>query len=388
MKTDPARSVDPLDIERSAPAEIAPVLPPRDEIKALTGLRFIAACWVLTAHFQPVLEALWPAARVFDPIARDGNMGVDLFFILSGFILIYNYRETFTQLTARNYVRFLGLRLARIYPVHLFTFGLFAAFVVFDLAGGSPAHHEPGVFTLAGAVKHLLLIQAWGFGDSATWNQPAWSLSAEWFAYLLFPGLAWAILRFGSLRLLVGAAVVAAPVGLAAMTLIDTFPPFLALLRVGATFTLGCGLGILFLDGIGERWKRWEIVAAASAIAIVVASLALPDTCCAEYGSVILLMAVCIFALARASGPPARWLSTKRAMFWGGASYALYMTHWFVLAVGREFAPADSFASAPLLGRSVVVAGYLAAFFVAAVATFVIVERPARKRLRDAMASA
>jgi peptidoglycan/LPS O-acetylase OafA/YrhL len=387
MKAEPVDVRDPLDLERSAPAEIAPVAPPRDEIKALTGLRFLAACWVLAAHFQPVLEGLWPAAAVLEPFARDGNMGVDLFFILSGFILIYNYRETFQRIGARTYLRFLGLRLARIYPVHLFVLALFGLYVAVDKAGGAPAHHEAGVFTLAGFVKHFFLIQAWGFGDSATWNQPAWSLSAEWFAYLLFPFLAWAILRFGSLRLLVGAALIGGPAGLLLMTMLDRFPPFLALLRIGVTFTLGCLLGILFLDGVGAGIRAWGAVAGVAAAGIVVASLVLPDACCAEYGSVIPLMAVFIFALARERGALANLLSTRRAMFWGGASYALYMTHWLILALGRVFLPPGSFASSSLPVRSVVVVAYLIAFFGAAAITFVVIERPARKGIRDVMAS-
>lgn len=377
----------PVEIERLGPADIAPVISPGHEIKALTGLRFIAACWVLTAHFQPVLQTLWPSADMFQPLARDGNMGVDLFFILSGFILIYNYRQSFRTINSERYLQFLGLRLARIYPVHLFTLGLFVAFVALDRLGGAPSHHEEGVFTLAGFVKHMFLVQSWGLGDSATWNQPAWSLSAEWFAYLFFPFLAWGLLRFGSVRLLTGAVIIGAPLGFLLLNSLETLPPFLPLLRISVTFTLGCLLGIAYLEDVGAGRRGWSAIATASVVGIVAASLLLPDTCCAEYGTVIPLMAVLIFSLARSTGPPASWLSSQTAMFWGGASYALYMTHWFVLAAGRTLLPPGAFDASPLAVRTLVVFSYLAALFGMAASTFMFIERPARRRLRDAMAA-
>lgn len=386
MRTDPVGTKDPVEIERSAPAEIAPVLSSRDEIRPLTGLRFWAAFWVVTAHFQPVLETLWPAARAFAPISWDGNMGVDLFFILSGFILIYNYRETFARMSPRRYVQFLGLRLARIYPVHLFTLGLFALFVVADQLAGPPAVRQRGVFTLYDFWEQLLLIQAWA-GDPYSWNQPSWSLSAEWFAYLLFPFLAWAIFRFGSVKALVGTILIGVPAAWLTIEYVAAPPLFPPLLRIGVTFTMGCFLGIVFLNGVGAGRKGWGAIAGATAVAIIAASQILPDTCCAEYATVIPLMALLIFSLGRAVGRPASWLGTDRAMFWGGASYALYMTHWFVLAVGAVLLPADSFATSSLLVRSLLVLVYLAAFFGAAALTFVLVERPARRRIRDALAA-
>src|ERR1700744_4959496 len=76
------------------------------DIPALTGLRGVAALWVVLFHME--LET--PI-----PIIEKGYLGVDIFFILSGFILMHVYadRKEF------NYNEFVRARLARIYPLHM-----------------------------------------------------------------------------------------------------------------------------------------------------------------------------------------------------------------------------------------------------------------------------
>jgi peptidoglycan/LPS O-acetylase OafA/YrhL len=98
------------------------------EIKALTGLRIVAALWVVLFHFRPLL---WQAAPDFAsalaPILDCGAQGVDLFFILSGFVLTWNYMDKLGRSwSARATLRFLWLRLARVWPVYLVTLHLAA----------------------------------------------------------------------------------------------------------------------------------------------------------------------------------------------------------------------------------------------------------------------
>ena len=88
------------------------------EIKALTGLRIIAAVWVVLFHFRPLLHDAAPRfAAALTPVLDCGAQGVDLFFILSGFVLTWNYLDTMgPSWSARDTLRFLWLRLARVSP--------------------------------------------------------------------------------------------------------------------------------------------------------------------------------------------------------------------------------------------------------------------------------
>ena len=61
----------------------------RGEIKPLTGIRGFAALAVLYHHFGGKLEAIVPSLAIFSVVRNHGNLGVDLFFILSGFIMTY-----------------------------------------------------------------------------------------------------------------------------------------------------------------------------------------------------------------------------------------------------------------------------------------------------------
>jgi peptidoglycan/LPS O-acetylase OafA/YrhL len=110
--------------------------------------------------------------------------GVDVFFVLSGFVLSYVYEASFIQKVASaGYLHYLGVRLARIYPLHLLTMA--AAFAIYALSatigrGTVPAGH----FGLYDAMMNLTLLHAWGTTKVLSWNDVSWSISAEWFAYL------------------------------------------------------------------------------------------------------------------------------------------------------------------------------------------------------------
>ena len=106
---------------------------------------------------------------------------MDFFFILSGFILAYVYRPGFANGKYR-FFDFILARIARIYPVHLVTL-LF--WVGLGAWSGFLWSHDR--FGIPGFVSNLLMIHAWNVLPQNTWNFPAWSISAEWFAYLIFP---------------------------------------------------------------------------------------------------------------------------------------------------------------------------------------------------------
>jgi peptidoglycan/LPS O-acetylase OafA/YrhL len=153
----------------------------KTELPALTGIRFYAALFVFLSHvsFIPGMGALSGERLVFNA----GVVGVSFFFVLSGFILTYNYAEVFRNGVSRDdYKRFVWGRLTKIWPVHLATMLL-----VLPIAILSP--QLP--LDWRAVPVHALMLQCFcpltqpGFYQFL--NVPSWSISCEWFFYLLAP---------------------------------------------------------------------------------------------------------------------------------------------------------------------------------------------------------
>jgi len=183
-----AATLDAIALAAVALSPHRPSSPPRPELRALTALRGVAALWVVAFHYK--LESLlgWPPVAAL----RKGYLWVDFFFVLSGLVLAYVYGEQFRErasVTAARVGAFLRRRLARIYPVHALTLALAIASAA--AAGTLPPWRIAAWHTLT----NTLLIQAWGIHTQRTWNAPAWSISTEWAAYLLFPVTVGVVLR-------------------------------------------------------------------------------------------------------------------------------------------------------------------------------------------------
>jgi peptidoglycan/LPS O-acetylase OafA/YrhL len=157
--------------------------PIKREIVDLTICRAIFAAWVFTYHIDlhANFSAYLGSAR---SLIRRGYLGVDGFFLLSGFILASVHPELSNGFGGS--FRFWGKRLARIYPVHLAVLILLAAIAASGLALGI-VPHDPGRFSLGALLQDLLLIQGWGVANQLAWNYPSWSISTEWAGYLAFP---------------------------------------------------------------------------------------------------------------------------------------------------------------------------------------------------------
>ena len=130
---------------------------------ALTGRRFFAAAAVVGFHSPPQSRGL--ALQFF----QHGFIGVNLFFLLSGFIFTYTYGDRPARISEPTQ-DFWTARLDWVYPVYLLALILFIPIVV--LWGKSPA----GIRELSGLLS-LFLLQAWGPSElklPAIWNPPGW----------------------------------------------------------------------------------------------------------------------------------------------------------------------------------------------------------------------
>jgi peptidoglycan/LPS O-acetylase OafA/YrhL len=166
----------------------------KHSLDSLTGLRFIAAFMVVLLHFGNP-----PAPHLVHNIISQGFVAVSLFFILSGFILTYNYIDTEGRLKTGKR-EFMLARFSRIYPAYLLGFVIYAPFALKEIAAIDA--HSPWVNTTYFAVAALGLVQSWSTSTALVWNSPAWSLSAEAFFYLLFPFVAPLIVRLNGRSLL------------------------------------------------------------------------------------------------------------------------------------------------------------------------------------------
>ncbi len=298
-------------------------------IAAFTGLRGVAALWVVAYHFREALAGALP--RFAASALGAGYLAVDLFFLLSGFVITLNYGKQFEAFSLGKAGTFIIARFARLYPVHLVMSLLYLlnplTVLLFSSAKDLGGRYGAGYFLLS-----LLLMQNWGLTKAVEWNIPAWSISTEWFAYLMFPLL----LSGMAMRRETPGRLVAALVGLMAALFgffalagaasIGDDIPRLGLSRCLLEFMAGIGLCRLFLS-IGAPGVRMEVVLLGGALcaAAATAFFALPDF--------LLLPAafsLVIFSLAGDSSAVCRLLASRPLLWLGEISYSLYMAHYLV----------------------------------------------------------
>lgn len=166
-------------------------------IPSLTPLRGIAAILVVFFHYNIFLGQLVPEGNFTVPKLY---LMVDLFFILSGFIMYHVYGHIFREkIERRDFWNYMRARFARLYPLHL-TMLLFLIGVYIIFRSKVDITQTPevmqNILDLKAIPTSLLLIQAWGMHLEAPWNTASWSISVEWFLYLLFPLLILFMVRF------------------------------------------------------------------------------------------------------------------------------------------------------------------------------------------------
>lgn len=177
----------------------------KDYINNLTALRGIAAIMIVLLHFHLWYGAIVPES--VNPFMDKLYLMVDWFFMLSGFVMCYVYQDVFSQSLKRHELRrFILLRLARIYPLHFVT--LMAHIILWGLhvytnTFESLDFMRKYTYQAAAIPAQLFFIDGIGLFDFAIWNTPAWSLSAEWWSYVLFPFVLFLVSRIGKLSMIV-----------------------------------------------------------------------------------------------------------------------------------------------------------------------------------------
>jgi peptidoglycan/LPS O-acetylase OafA/YrhL len=176
----------------------------RPDVPALTGLRFLAAFSVLLAHgLSATLTNNEPPKGAVLWLMQASGFGMTLFFVLSGFVIHYNYAGLVTDGRLRGIAAFFWARFARLYPLFLLMM------LVYMLVSQRHVAYWTGrpedINAIFQALPYFLLsIQSWIYkliGGGALidairgGSPPTWSISTEWFFYFAYPLVAWFILR-------------------------------------------------------------------------------------------------------------------------------------------------------------------------------------------------
>src|SRR5262245_46844054 len=353
---------------------------PSHYVPALTGIRALAALLVLGLHTQQNLPS---GLYSFLPFVGRGYLGVDFFFILSGFIITHVYLAHLASPNVRALKIFLWHRFIRLYPVHITVLACLVAIVSCAAAAGF-VFNNPHEWQWNELLWQLTLLQAWGVTTTPGWNVPSWSISAEWFAYLLFPLLAPALMwvRERGIALLIAVA------ALAAMTLIfaladwplNTWVGAPALARVFGEFLCGAALCRAVALGHKSAAARGDTLAAGAFLAFLFgASAGLQDFV------LVAFLALTIFGTATSTGPVRRVLASGPLVWLGEISYSLYMVHFPVLIVIRRLWEELGFVHWQPAGKILTFMVTVGLIVAVAAMLFYVVERPARTRLRDQM---
>ena len=357
------------------------VPPTRDgypaELRALTSLRAFLAVGVVLFHYQ----LQWDPALGFSPIIERSRLAVDAFFMLSGFVLAHVYGPAFAAGTF-SYRRFIVARLARLYPLHLAVLTSVLIMVVGATAAGvrfDAASYPPLAF-----FQTLFLVQAW-FPTNAdlNWSGPSWSLSAEWFAYLLFPAYAalalrmqrrpWLLLALGVFSYVVIDAAYSSIFG----KVLPRAEDDMGVLRIAPAFLIGMALYAL---GHRCRWNRPMAVASAlftTLILLGAMQLTLDDRIIVALSAPVILT-WSLLARADCEGP----LAAPALVFAGEASFALYLVHMPVIVAWKGVVAELRGVDSAFRITPVELTGLFLATMVIAAALHLFVEKPGRTWIR------
>lgn len=354
------------------------------KLDALTGLRFFAAFMIVIHHLQGVL---WLPAGMSQTFAF--GSGVSFFFVLSGFILHYNYRDKIHKLPWRH---FMWMRFFRLWPAHIAAL-MFAAFMI--PVGVSHMLRQLGWVEI-GQVVFLLQSLTPDPRVYYAWNGPSWSISTEMFFYAAFPLLCGLAIK-RPLIVLAGMAITTAVYLIIAQTLfydpgirgnahgLAGINPLPRLLEF-ATGIVMCEL-IVYRRIMGRPapWMEFAAVATAGFGMWAIASFGYLATPLGPVASHYLrvvgafpFFCVLIAVISAEVGPVSRFLSLRPVVWLGETSFALYLVHQPAIAFfRRNMAQAEIWQQVPL---------FIALVLGTSAAVFYLFEKPGIRFSRQMLA--
>ena len=355
-------------------------------VPSLTGVRGVAALWVVLFHIQIFSGELGINFLYGTPILRTGWAGVDLFFVLSGFVLMLVHERDFPRLRWPPLLRFAWLRFFRVYPLATVVLLLILAMVLVDrdFAATWTNLSVPPNFTVSSFFRTLFLATRWWSPTDGDWNQPVWSLSVEILGYVAFPFIAVLSTRLNNRWLIVGLTICCLIFPTAYAYFVH--PPKIynddlfwgAGTRMAGAFTGGVLLARLHRL-TPESWRSKQGVVADLGVAGLFVALLVEQPYL--YGLITLCFGAIVYGLAADRGLANRVFAAPLAVWLGRISFPLYLAHLMALAWLRYGLFRDN---AGVTERLTGLLVYLVFIFSLAWLLHVYVERPTHRFAREA----
>ncbi len=362
-------------------------------LQTLTGLRGFIALWVFTAHFffMDAYNVIGYTPEITRPflLIRFDVIGVDIFFVLSGFLLYYLYGEFFgsDKATKKDGDKFYLARLARIYPMHIFTLLVMWIIHNSDIPHPTVMGHQDMLFGdhwLIMLFMNLALIMSWGFLPVPSWNEPAWSISALAFAYLLFPFFSKLMYRLKNIWLMVVLLILAPVVQDLGSKYVGGWSSsdgVGAIIRVMTDFVSGCITCKIFMM-VKDKQINWDNIFTLNLAGLLLSIMYLVGIF-KSYELLNIFIPLLIISLALSKSYINAIFTNRVSMHLGRVSYSSYMLHYPYLLLMKhyfggyyaELAPAGF---AIFLHFLLISAGLILVSTIA----YYLIEQPAHKYLR------
>ena len=332
----------------------------------------MAALIVVAWHFQFFFNEK-PYIYIFMPFYNNGQVSVDIFFVISGFILMHVYNDRISDLV--DFREFMYRRLARLYPLHIITLCVTAIiFYGFFITNG-----KYGFFYTANDMYHfflnVVLLQFVGLQENWSFNAPAWTISSEFWVNILF-----GLLLIAPRKIMLSASLILGAGSTITLVVFhghwlstDRIDGWLEpiLLRTTAGFFAGVITYIIWERRPGNAIHM--IVAAAGAICMM--SIPRTDANLVFYEATIAMICAPVLVYGAASTASFENLSDSVVGRWlGEISYSVYMWHFPVAALFNLFGLSR-------LPAFILMPIYLGVVLAVATASVRFVEFPARRWL-------
>ncbi|ANU38618.1 acyltransferase family protein [Vibrio scophthalmi] len=274
--------------------------------ESLDAFRGIAALMVAIFHLN-VVGGVSNLA-----IVKNSPLFVEFFFVLSGFVISYSYGNRISNFS--EFADFSIKRFARIWPLHIFMLVLFIPFALANITFGLDLGER---FSLYSFISSFFLVQSLTI-NGESWNIVAWSISSEFYTYILFGALS--LIPFFKEKAIIPLCI--AVVSMLLMNIdMDTNK---LILRCFASFFLGCLAFRCYLNVVIKPWM--EI----TSIIIVITTMSLLDR---QILYVLMppLFFIVVIIFSHESGPLSKVLKIKPLQTLGVLSYSIYLSHaWFI----------------------------------------------------------